>query len=442
MTRRSLLLSLGTVLAPRNWAAATPEDEALRRKDKLIVHSARPLDLETPPSLLDSWMTPNRRFFVRSHFYIPHVEAGTWRLRVEGLVQKPLELTLEQLQRLPQVEAVVTLECAGNGRALFRPRVAGIQWRKGAVGTARWKGVRLADVLAMASLKPEGRHLAFDGADVPVGTAPEFIRSVPVEKCLDPATLLATHMNGEPLPLEHGYPLRLITPGWEGAACVKWLTRITAIPQEFDGFFMKTAYRFPVKPVAPDTAVDAADMQAITALAVKSIITGTRGAIRGFAWAGENEVARVEVSLDAGKTWQEAKLGPDQARYAWRGFRFGLTQVPESPLPVAVRATDSAGRTQPAGQQWNPSGYLYNVPDRVTVGQAESMPPPFQLPPGEGLKIFKARCLACHDEAVTVSQRLDPGRWTREVEKMMRWGAQLSDAEKETLVRYLSERLR
>jgi len=153
-------------------------------------------------------------------------------------------------------------------------------------------------------------------------------------------------------------------------------------------------------------------------------------------------VARVEVSLDAGKTWQEAKLGPDQARYAWRGFRFGLTQVPESPLPVAVRATDSAGRTQPAGQQWNPSGYLYNVPDRVTVGQAESMPPPFQLPPGEGLKIFKARCLACHDEAVTVSQRLDPGRWTREVEKMMRWGAQLSDAEKETLVRYLSERLR
>ena len=198
MTRRSMLLLLGAGLPRPHQAITTPEEEALRRKEKLILHSPRPLDLETPPEMLNSWITPNSRFFVRSHFYIPQVETAKWELSIGGLVEKSLKLNLEQIRRMPQVERVVTMECAGNGRSYFEPRVAGIQWRKGAVGTARWKGVRLKDVLAQAGLKPAARHIWFDGADTGMATAPDFVRSIPVAKCIHPDTLLATRMNGVP----------------------------------------------------------------------------------------------------------------------------------------------------------------------------------------------------------------------------------------------------
>ncbi len=436
MTRRSLLLTLAG-LAARGRGAVTAEETALRGKDKLIVHSPRPLDMETPPALLDSWITPNRRFFVRSHFYIPQIEAGKWQLSIEGLVEKPYRLTLAELGRMPSVERVVTMECAGNGRAYFEPHVAGIQWRKGAVGTARWKGVRVRDLLARAGLKPEAKHIAFDGADTGLVTAPDFIRSVPVEKCLHPDTLLATHMNGVPLPLEHGFPVRMITPGWEGAASIKWLTKITAIPDEVDGFFMKTAYRYPMRRVKPGEAVDAKDMAALTSLTVKSLITSPRGPVTGAAWAGEADIARVEVSTDGGKTWNEARLGAEKVPFAWR--RFSYPSKPAAGATVMARASDSQGRTQPTTPAWNPSGYLYNVPDSF----AESPGAPVAaLPSGEGQKIAQERCLACHNHMLIVGQRLDPGLWRREVEKMMRWGTPLSEAEKARLVKYLAENFR
>ena len=455
MTRRSLLLALGAGLASPPRAASTPEETALRGKGRLIVHSPRPLDLETPPALLDDWITPLRRFFVRNHFYIPSIEAGRWRLSVEGLVEKPFHLTLGELGRMPQVERVATMECAGNGRSYFTPRVAGIQWRKGAVGTARWKGVRLRDVLARAGLKPQASHIAFDGADTGMATAPDFIRSVPVEKCLHPDTLLATHMNGVPLPLEHGFPARIITPGWEGAAAVKWLIRMTAIPEEFDGFFMKTAYRYPTRPVAPGEAVDAKDMAALTSLTVKTLITRASGPVAGAAWAGEADIVRVEVSTDGGGSWQEAKLGTDKAPFAWRRFQHDWTALqpvpkhraqrtkPAGPFTVMARATDSLGRRQPSSPAWNPSGYLHNIPDSARAEEAEKREgPPAELPPGEGRALAQERCLACHDRTLIVAQRLDPGRWTREVEKMIRWGTPLSEPEKATLTRYLAEHFR
>ena len=437
MTRREWLLSFSAALGARGRAATpTLEEAALGSKEKLILHSPRPLDLETPPEMLDSWITPVSRFFVRSHFYLPQVEAASWTLSIDGLVEKPYKLTLAQLSRMPQIERVVTMECAGNGRSYFRPRVAGIQWRKGAVGTARWKGVRLGDVLKRASLQAEARHVAFDGADTAMATAPDFVRSVPLEKCLHPDTLIATHMNGAPLPVAHGFPARVITPGWEGAASVKWVTKMTAVPAEHDGFFMKTAYRYPTRPVAPGEAVDAKDLAALTSLTVKSLITRSGGPVQGLAWAGEADIVKVEVSLDAGQTWREAALGSEKAPFAWRRFR--LEGRPAAGVAMS-RATDSQGRIQPTTPAWNPSGYLYNIPD-----SAPEKPDlvPSALPAGQGLALAKEKCLPCHDHTLIVGQKLDPGRWTREVEKMMRWGTPLSEAEKQTLVKYLAETFR
>jgi sulfite oxidase len=439
MTRRSMLLLLGGALPRRMWTAGiAPELAALRAKQGLIVHSPRPLDLETPPAMLDSWITPLSRFFVRSHFYIPQVDMSRWQLSIDGLVEKPHQLRLEQLRRLPQIERVVTIECAGNGRAYFQPHVAGAQWRKGSVGTARWKGVRLRDVLARAVLKPQARHIIFDGADTGMAAAPDFVRSVPVEKCLHPDTLLATHMNGAPVPVEHGFPLRLITPGWEGAASIKWLTRITASASEASGFFMQTAYRYPIHPVAPGAAVDAKDMAPITSLAVKSLITRAAGPVAGFAWAGQDEIARVEISTDAGRTWKEAKLGPEKAPFAWRAFQYHGSPA-GSGAKILSRATDSRGRMQPASPAWNPMGYLNNAIDSVPRNEPSKAP---GLPPGEGRRIVLERCVACHDEQLILEQHLDAGRWTREVEKMMRWGSPVSEKEKELLVRYLAESFR
>jgi DMSO/TMAO reductase YedYZ molybdopterin-dependent catalytic subunit len=358
-------------------AASTAEPVIVPGKEKLIVRSARPLNLEMPVGLLDSWITPTALHFVRNHYEVPAVSLEEWRLRVDGTVEHPLTLTLDDLKRLPMVEAVVTLECAGNGRALFDPKVPGAQWERGAVGTARYKGVRLADVLKGAGIRPAGKHVLFDGADQPpVPTAPDFARSVPLEKAMNPDTLLAFEMNGEPLPAVHGFPLRAIVPGWIGSTNVKWLARITVLEQEHDGHFMVKGYRSPRVPVAPGDKVEPKDMAVVTELDVKSLIArpadGSKaplGTVRvaGAAWAGEGEIERVEVSTDFGRTWQPARLGTDRARYAWRLWEFEWAAREPGAYVLLSRATDSRGRTQPIVPNWNPSGYLWNVIDRVRV---------------------------------------------------------------------------
>ncbi len=344
---------------------------------RLIVHSARPQDLETPAHLLTSWITPNELFYVRSHFYTPAIRDDMWRLHVDGAIDNPVTLTLENLRRMSPSTLPVTLECAGNGRGYFNPPVAGVQWGKGAVGNARWTGVRLADVLRSAGVQPSARFLWLDGADTGPGQAPDFIRSVPLDKALRGDTLLAYEMNGERLAPAHGFPLRAIVPGWEGAYSVKWLTRITVSERDHAGPFVSTAYRIPRSPVAPGTVVDAAQTIPIQGLLVKSIISspaagaalprGRATTISGFAWSGEQDIARVDVSVDNGRAWMPATLDGERARYAWR--QWTLRWVPDElgSHVLVSRATNAQGRTQPIEPSWNPGGYLWDAVDRVRV---------------------------------------------------------------------------
>jgi sulfite oxidase len=377
---------LAPVLAGRNGpagllaAAFDPqagEAPVVAGKEGMIVRSLRFLDLEMPMDFLDSWVTPVPHFFVRNHMHEPYsLDAGEWRLKIEGEVEKPLSLTLADLAKVEAHSVTNTLECAGNGRAFHRPIVPGVQWQRGAVGNARYGGVRLRDLLQRAGVKSTGKHVMFAGLDEVPGKVPPFIRSIPIEKAMDADTLIATQMNGAPLNKHHGFPARALVPGWIGAASCKWLATIKVLDKEFDGNFMKPGYRFPNKPVQPGASVSADDMHPITGLNVKSVIAGpVDGAtvklgtihIHGAAWAGEADITKVEISTDGGATWQPAQLSPDHARYAWRLFSLAWKPPKPGDHQIMSRATDSQGRVQPQAAEWNPSGYLYNAIDKVNV---------------------------------------------------------------------------
>jgi len=371
-------LAVGAAPTLLSWALPLPQSAAIAipGEDGMIVRSSRFLDLETPVEYFNTWLTPVPRFFVRNHMHEPaELEAEDWRLTVGGEVEKPLTLTLSELSKLDTHSVVNTLECAGNGRALHRPQVPGIQWGKGAVSTARFSGPRLRDVLQRAGVKATGKHVMFRGLDEVPGKVPAFIRSIPIEKGLDPDTLVATHMNGALLTKHHGFPARALVPGWIGAASCKWLTEIKVLESEFVGNFMSPGYRFPNQPVKPGDAVKPEDTHPLTALGVKSVISGPldgsslkagRIAVHGSAWAGEADIMKVEVSTDDGATWNPASLGHEQAHYAWRLWNYEW-KARGGDYTILSRATDSQGRVQPAAPVWNPSGYLYNAVDQVKV---------------------------------------------------------------------------
>jgi DMSO/TMAO reductase YedYZ molybdopterin-dependent catalytic subunit len=345
-------------------------------EDGMILRSFRFIDLETPVEYFNTWLTPVPHFFVRNHMHEPsEMGADDWRLTVGGEVEKPLTLNLAELSKFETHAVVNTLECAGNGRGLYRPQVPGIQWGKGAVGTARFSGPRLRDVLERASVKPGGKHVMFRGLDEVPGKVPPFIRSIPIEKALNSETLVATHMNGVPLTKHHGFPARALVPGWIGAASCKWLTEIKVLDAEFVGNFMSPGYRLPNRPVKPGDAVKPEDTHPLTALTVKSVISAPGDgstlkagsvAVYGTAWAGEADIVKVEVSTDGGVTWNAAKLEHEQAHYAWRLWRYEW-KARSGEYAILSRATDSQGRTQPATPAWNPSGYLYNAVDQVKI---------------------------------------------------------------------------
>lgn len=345
-------------------------------EEGLIVRSFRFVDLETPVEYFNTWLTPVPHFFVRNHMHEPsELDADSWRLTVGGEVEKPFTLTLAELSKIETHSVVNTLECAGNGRSLHRPQVPGVQWGKGAVSTARFSGPRLRDILQRAGVKPTGKHVMFRGLDEVPGKVPPFIRSIPMEKALDSDTLVATHMNGEALTKHHGFPARALVPGWIGAASCKWLTEIKILESEFAGNFMSPGYRFPNQPIKPGDAVKPEDTHPVTGLSVKSVIAGPldgssvkagKVSVHGTAWAGEADIVKVEISIDGGTSWNAARLGHDQAHYAWRLWSYDWT-AKGGDYTVLSRATDSQGRTQPATPLWNPSGYLYNAPDQVKV---------------------------------------------------------------------------
>jgi DMSO/TMAO reductase YedYZ molybdopterin-dependent catalytic subunit len=358
--RRFLLLAAAPLLVAQK--AVNPH-----ARESMLQMNGYAVNAETPLALLTDYVTPNELFFVRSHWIPRTPDPKKWRLTIDGEVDRTGAMTLSELKKLPQVEITCVLQCAGNGRALYSPTLPGVQWRYGAVGNARWTGVRVRDVLDHAGLKPTAKHLHVFGSDDPPGKVPPFHRSVEMEKVLADG-ILAFAMNGEPLPVAHGAPLRLIVPGWAGDHWMKWLVRLSPQTEPQKGFYMETAYRYPLAPGAPGVAFKPEEMAPVTELFVKSNITtfpakakaGRAYEIRGFAFSGAPDIAKVEISDDDGATWQEASLDRRHDPYAWRLWRYRWTPSRAGAMRLCARATDSRGNVQPREATWNQSGYLHN----------------------------------------------------------------------------------
>jgi DMSO/TMAO reductase YedYZ molybdopterin-dependent catalytic subunit len=425
-----------------------------QEKTGMNVLSKRPEDLEMPLSGFGDYITPIEHFFVRTHVYVPTVKLPDWRLSVDGEVATPLTLTMDELKKLPSVEMVSVVECAGNGRGFAEPPVPGLQWTNGSVGNGRWRGVRLADVLKRAGIKDSGQEILFNGADVPLGSMQDFRRTITVKKALDSNTLLAYEMNGVTLPVKHGFPLRVVAPGWASDSWVKWLTNITVLDKEFDGFWMKNAYRKPDHPIAPGSAMAPEKMIPVTSLRVKSVIaTPTDGStvrlgdtvmLKGVAWSGDKgPVASVDVSTDGGRTWTGAALGPDKSQFGWRQWALSFRPDRESYYNVMARATDANGDKQPFVQEYNPSGYGWNVVQRLGLNVVENPQVTIQggmtidkLVPGMP-ETYSSTCLGCHEEDVIRQQRLTRAQWDREITKMTNWGAPVKPENRDSILNYL-----
>jgi len=375
-TASAAALAAGVTRPLLSWAA-DPSTISIPGKDGMIVRSYRFFDLEMPVELMTEWITPVNHFYVRNHMFQPaKINARAWTLTIGGEVAKPLTLSLADLEKVPAHSVINTMECAGNGRSLHNPKVPGVQWGKGAVGNAKFSGPSLKVLLEKAAVKDSGKHVMFRGLDEVPGKVPPFIRSIPIEKAIDADTLIATHMNGAPLTGHHGFPARVLTPGWAGAASCKWLTEITVLDKPAEGNFMSPGYRLPNTPVKPGEAVKPEDTHSVTALTVKSLIASpSDGAklkpgahvIKGVAWAGEADITKVEISTDGGSSWNPAELGKDRVKYAWRLWSYGWKPAKSGDYVILSRATDSQGRVQPETAVWNPSGYLYNAYDQVKV---------------------------------------------------------------------------
>jgi sulfite dehydrogenase (cytochrome) subunit A len=349
----------------------------------LIRRSWRPPNLETPLEGLRHLYTPNDQFFVRYHLsVIPEVDTATWRLRIGGeSVTTPFELSLPEMRRrYAQVEIPAINQCSGNRRGLFEPRVPGVQWSNGAMGNARWRGVRLRDVLRDAGVRSDAMEVVFDGADRGViPQTPDFQKSLPVEKALHEDVLVAFGMNGKPLPHSNGAPARLVVPGWTATYWVKHLSEIRVQPKAFDGFWMKSGYRVPAGAFAGERFVsqETAETVPITEILVNSLITshadgdsirrGRVAELGGWAWDGGSGIANVEVSADGGRLWKAAALGRDVGRYSWREFRWPIETRAAGRIELRVRATARSGATQPDLLVANPSGYHHNRVQRVAL---------------------------------------------------------------------------
>jgi DMSO/TMAO reductase YedYZ molybdopterin-dependent catalytic subunit/mono/diheme cytochrome c family protein len=423
-----------------------------QQKRDMKVLSTRPEDLEMPLSGFSDYITPIEHFFVRTHVYEPKVDIASWRLKVDGVVGTPLTLTIDDIRKMPSVELIAVTECAGNGRGFYEPTVPGLQWTNGSVGNGRWRGVRLADVLKRAGVQQNAVEVLFDGADVPIGTMQDFRRSIPIAKALNENTLLAYEMNGVALPPEHGFPMRVVTPGWASDSWVKWLTGITVLDKEWDGFWMKNSYRHPGHAVAPGTAVPPDQMQPVTSLRIKSVITsvpeqvgpGSAVTIRGVAWSGDQgPVTGVQVSVDNGRTWRLADLARDQfTQFGWRQWSYEWHPREIGYATIIARANDANGNTQPMSQEWNPSGYGWNVAARASVnvgGSALAAPAAATAANDVGLpRNFGNSCVTCHGMDTIQGQKLTRAQWDREITKMQGWGAQVNSEDRDRFLDFLS----
>ena len=385
-SRRSFLAGaagLAALPAGRALAQTAPpgtiDNDAVKKAKASAMqwHSERPLTGSVPAHEHDFDVTPGDRMFVRNNLLTPQIGIDTHRLVVKGLVDKELELSVFDLPKMfPSVAIQGMLECAGSGRSAFSPSASGTPWLPtGGMGCPKWGGVRLRDVLAAAGVKPGGAHVAGQGGDPgAIATVAPVIRSIPLAKAMDDNTLVAWAMNGEPLPRVHGYPLRLVVPGWVGSASTKWLHTLTVLDAPFKGTYMDGSYRVPRYPVRPGEKMPK-DSVSAEAWPVKSIIThpapdavfkaGAPVLVEGRAWVGEGAIAKVDVSFNEGQSWQAAAINAGGDQYAWRVFSFEY--VPKTPgyATVLARARDDRGNVQPIVSTWNPLGYFWNGMHRV-----------------------------------------------------------------------------
>lgn len=392
------VLSLGAVLGTRIVFAgqmplgyvpvALEGDDPFKlfglHKDMIVLND-RPWNIESQAHLLGDAITPNEKMFIRNNGLIPEgVDAKTWTLTFDGEgVSSPKTYTLDELKsKFKHHTYQLVLECGGNGRKEFNPPAKGNQWDVGAVSCAQWTGVKLKDVLVDVGIKSNAVYIGYYGADVHLSRDPKKIvisRGVPVSKAIQEETLLAFKMNGEDIPLSHGYPLRLVAGGWPASVSGKWVNRISVRDKEHDGPKMEApSYRIPCEAVAPGTKVENDEMCIIESMPVKSLITypksgamidlGKNLEIRGHAWAGELQVSKMEYSIDFGSTWNEILVSKPANRLAWQHFKAQVSFPEKGYYEVWARATDSSGKAQPMVLPgWNPKGYLNNACHRIAV---------------------------------------------------------------------------
>jgi len=352
-------------------------------KTDLILLTSRPPQLETPMKYFEHAITPNEAFFVRYHTFPPptHIDLSTWRLRLGGLVERPLELSLDDLKsEFSPTRLVAVNQCSGNSRGRSEPRVFGGQWGDGAMGNAEWTGLRLQDLLRRAGVKTGAVEIAFRGFDEPAApTIPHFAKSLTMHMVADsPDILVAYEMNGQPLPTLNGFPARLVVPGWFSTYWVKHLAEITVLDHEFDGFWMQKAYRIPASPCGcVEPGGTAAHTVPINRMKVRSfIISPKEGArvpvgrpvvLKGIAFDAGYGIASVEISTDEGNSWRRAALGQDLGPYSFREWTAHWVPTKRGNFSLLARAVNRVGESQPFEATWNPSGYMRNVIERIQV---------------------------------------------------------------------------
>jgi len=358
--------------------------QSLPGKAPLIKLTYRPPNYETPISYFSQPITPNEAFFVRYHLAdIPErIDAEAWRLAVGGeSAESAFQLSLADLKSLPSVEITAVLQCSGARRGLFEPHVPGVQWGYGAMGAAKWKGVRLRDLLAKAGLKKETLEIVVDGVDGPVlAKTPKFVKSIPLWKATDENVLIAYEMNGAPLPHFNGFPARLVVPGWTGTYWMKHIVSLNATTKPFAGYWMASAYRIPVGKFAFSQHFASQENDTntpITEMMVNSITTepangakvpvGRAVEVKGLAWDAGYGVNAVEVSIDGGQSFFAARLGEDLGRFAFRPFSYSFTPTAPGPLAILVSARNRIGQTQTSELIANPGGYHHNLMPRIEI---------------------------------------------------------------------------
>jgi sulfite dehydrogenase len=392
MTKTSFIILLALVAIscnnnPNSPTAVTGDSSAQRwvkaaGKDSLLLLTDRPPNLETPLKFFREDYTPNNVFFVRWHLSgLPSkIDPDTFRLRIGGNVTKEIALSLNDLKtKFTPFRITALCQCSGNSRSFFDPRVPGGQWKNGAMGNAKWTGVKLKDLLAYAGAKSTSKEVSFNGLDVPpMPTVADFVKSLAYDHANNGEVMVAYEMNGEPLPLLNGFPLKLVVPGWYATYWVGMLSDIEVLTKPYEGFWMTKAYKIPEgvangneKPDSLATKMEPINVMNVRSLFVapepnETIKVGQATDVQGLAFDGGFGIEKVELSLDSGQTWQLAKLDPDLGKYSWRRWHYNFTPSKKGNYALQVKATNAKAQTQPI-HQWNRSGYMRNEIEVLTL---------------------------------------------------------------------------